>query len=160
MYSSLIMHLVLQDERGSSSEAGASSEADVAVVSTRPPVQNPSDPLTLENESDGDGGGNDREKRKVTTSKRGRRSQKSVKKTAPEKETRGAGQVAEMETAEEGGVGEGVSVSDVTSGEGGAMGGGGGGKGRRGVDSANLFSPEVSVQTSPLRDTVKLGPVR
>ena len=43
-------------------------------------------------------------------------------------------------------------------GDGGSGGGGGGGEKKK-VDSATLYSPEVTV-SSPTRDTVKLGPVR
>ena len=152
-----------QDERGSSqsttdTESGTGSEAahDAAEL-TRPPVEAITE-RPVEN-SDTDGGGSEREGRKVSASRRGRKPRKpaaSGKKTATEK-----GSEKENETGREEAVGEegSVSLDSPMSGTG-EEGGEDEGGGRAGLDSADLYSPQVSGVSSPTRDTIKLGPIR
>ena len=115
-------------------------------------------------ESEGDGGGSDREKRKVTTSRRKSRPPKiatTVKKAvaATEKQPR-EGEVAEK-GEEAKGVSGNVATAALTSGEGGSSEEGDVGEGEEeGRSSGDLYSPVVQPATPPLRDTIKLGPLR
>lgn len=148
-----------KDDRGSSHSATDTEEAAVvttAVDSTQAPGQAGSDLQATESGSDREGGRRNQEKKKGTASKRGRRSRKSaVSRRNITVET------AKRETVNEMGDEERASVPEVnmmsTEGER-LVGEGGGGGGR--VASTNLYSPEAPAETSPLRDTIKLGPVR
>lgn len=148
-----------KDDRGSSHSATDTEEAAVvttAIDLTQAPGQ--ADHQATESGSDREGGGRNQEKKKGTASKRGRRSRKSAVsrrntavETAKEGET-----VNEMGDEERANVPEGNMMS--TEGQR-LVGEGRGGRERR-VASTNLYSPEAPAETSPLRDTIKLGPVR
>lgn len=148
-------HCLIQDDRGSSHSATETEEAAVvtnSVDSTQEPAQAMSDHQTTESGSEREGGGGNREKRKVTTSKRGksRKSAVSSRKTAAETHDKGDAVNEERRGVLEGNTAEGESL---VRGE-----GEGGGDGK--VANTNNYSPMEPVDTSPLRDTIKLGPVR
>ena len=159
----------LQDERGSSqsttdTESGTGSEtATTHDELTRPPVEAITE-RPVESQSDTDGGGSEREGRKVSASRQGRKLRKSAasgKKTATEKGSEKENETGREETGREEVVGEegSVSLDSPVSGTG-DEGGEDEGGGRAGLDSAELYSPQVSGVGSPTRDTIKLGPIR